>query len=116
VKIAAKLLEHGEKTLSQLKVRIEHDVEQKSKRVKAARLVNLIEATFGVPRYYEGSSELALSTDGAALRVTPTDDGAVTLSLTMRVTGNGQLEKLRQPIELIKAFKQAVDTAKKEAK
>jgi hypothetical protein len=116
VKIAAKLLEHGEKALVQLKARAERETEEKDRRLKARRLVNLIEATFGVPRYYEGSGELTLGTDGAALRITPTDDGAVNLTLTMRVTSNGQLEKLRQPIELIKALKQAGDAAKKEAK
>lgn len=116
VKIAAKLLEHGEKTLARLKVQVERETEQHDKKLKAAKLVSLIERTYAVPRYYEGSSELEISTPGMTLRVTPNEYGYAVVTLTMGVHTETESKELAQVIELVKMHKAANDAAKKEAK
>jgi len=113
VKIAAKLLEHGEKTLSSIKARSERETEQQSKKLKAAKLVRMIENKYGVPRYYEGSSELEINTPGATLRVTPNEYGYASVTLTMGIQSERDTAQLAQVIELVKTLKEANDTAKK---
>lgn len=113
-KIATKLLEHGEKILTQQRVRAERETDQNSKKRKAAILVEQIAQTYEIPRYYEGSRDLELRTLGANLRVVPEESGSATVTLTMTVHNKAQLESLRGPMEFIKALKQSVDASKKE--
>lgn len=119
-KLAAKLIEHGEKVISKHKIQTERETEQQLRQRRAAKLVALIEQRCGIPRYYDGSRELELTAPGATLRITPNSDyGTATLTLSIHVGNEAQIEKLKQSVELVKTMKASADlhaALKKEAK
>jgi hypothetical protein len=111
-KIAAKLLEHGAKVRARLLARARADDDRLAKERSAAALLNrakalvkLIEVQHGVPRYYSGSQELVLSATDVQMRVTPRDDGFVTVSITLTVRGKAGADAIAPFVELIGAQK-----------
>lgn len=108
-KIGMKLIEHGEKAIDKMKVRAEQESDQVAKQNKARRLINQIELKYKLPRYYQGSNTLELSTGGVTLRVTPTDYGSASVSLSLSIGGNLGIEQLEPIVTLINSIKEKND-------
>ena len=85
------------------------------KKQKAAVLVSKIQRKFEIPRYYEGSSSLELSTGGATLRIEPTEYGTAKLSISLGV-GAVDDSALEPIITAIKNLKVANDMRKEASK
>jgi hypothetical protein len=113
-RIAMKLIEHGEKTLATIKARRDRDTSALQKREQSKKLVAEIEQAYGIPRYYEGSSNLQIRTDGVELTVEPSEYGNayVTLKLAVSAETKSMPPALGAIVELVKAIKVKADHEK----
>lgn len=117
-KIATKLLEHAEKMLERIKARTVRDLDEKTKREKGHRIVKMIEEQYDIPRYYEGSRELELRTEGIKLEVVPSEYGYAVVTVTLSIGDEPDAvhsDRLTGIIDLVKAVKVKNEMAKKKA-
>jgi hypothetical protein len=118
-KVISKMFEHGEKRVN---ARIEQEIRDKNQRVKAKRLVNTLETKYDLPRYFEGSDNLQLTSNrGLALEVNPISDyGQAVIKLTIRIGDERtHADEIASIVSFAKALKikhDMLDAVKKEAK
>jgi len=113
-KIAMKLIDHAEKALTTIKARQDRDTSALQKREQSKKLVAEIEQVYGIPRYYVGSGNLQIRTDGVELTVEPSEYGNAYLTLKLAISAETKSmpAALGALVDLVKGLKAAADHEK----